>query len=91
MKNKHAVALGKIRSEKKADASRRNGALGGRPRVKGSCRFDAYFKIEWRDETIGAWRPMQKSFATIELAKAAQKAGKTWRVIERSEKGTRVL
>ena len=91
MKNKHAVALGKIKSEKKAGASRKNGALGGRPRVQGSCRFDTYYKLEWRDETLGVWRPVQKSFATIELAKGAQKAGKTWRVIERSEKGTRVL
>jgi hypothetical protein len=34
MKNKAAQALGRIKSEKKADASRRNGKLGGRPKGK---------------------------------------------------------
>jgi len=29
--NKHAQALGRIKSKKKAEASRRNGLLGGRP------------------------------------------------------------
>lgn len=32
MKNPHAVALGKIKSKKKSEASRRNGKLGGRPK-----------------------------------------------------------
>lgn len=31
-KNPHAVAMGRMKSEKKAEASRRNGRLGGRPR-----------------------------------------------------------
>lgn len=31
-KNKYAVALGKIKSKKKAVASRENGKKGGRPR-----------------------------------------------------------
>jgi hypothetical protein len=35
MKNKAAVALGSIKSEKKAKAARINGKLGGRPRTKG--------------------------------------------------------
>ena len=33
MKNPNAVALGKIKSKKKAAASRRNGKLGGRPKI----------------------------------------------------------
>lgn len=32
-KNPAAVALGRVRSKRKAAASRRNGALGGRPRT----------------------------------------------------------
>jgi hypothetical protein len=32
MKNPHAVALGKIKSKKKAKASRENGKKGGRPK-----------------------------------------------------------
>ena len=32
--NKHAQALGKIKTEKKAKASRLNGKLGGRPKKK---------------------------------------------------------
>jgi hypothetical protein len=31
MKNKAAVALGRMKSEKKAEAARENGKLGGRP------------------------------------------------------------
>lgn len=34
MKNPHAVALGSIKSKKKALAARKNGKLGGRPRKK---------------------------------------------------------
>jgi len=30
-KNPHAVALGSIKTKKKAEASRKNGLLGGRP------------------------------------------------------------
>jgi len=60
-------------------------------RNKGSCRFLPYYKLEWFDASICVWRPIQKSFATIEMAKAAQESEKHWRVIERSEKGTRVL
>jgi hypothetical protein len=36
-KNPAAVALGKIKSPKKAAASRKNGKLGGRPRKKRSA------------------------------------------------------
>jgi hypothetical protein len=34
MKNPHAVALGSIKSKKKAKASRENGKKGGRPKKK---------------------------------------------------------
>lgn len=32
--NKHAAALGRIKTPKKAAAARRNGKLGGRPKKK---------------------------------------------------------
>ena len=60
-------------------------------RNRQSCRFSPYYKLEWFDVSIFSWRPIQKSFATIDLAKAAQESEKAWRIIERSEKGTRVL
>jgi len=47
MKNKNAVALGKIKSEKKAKSSRENGKLGGRP----TFRFSViYFRGEKSSE-----------------------------------------
>ena len=60
-------------------------------RKSGSCRFSPYFKLEWRDERIGAWRPLQKSFPTIEAARAARAHGKTWRTFEVSETGRRII
>lgn len=39
--NKHAQALGSIKSKKKAQASRKNGKLGGRPRTKNLTKIDA--------------------------------------------------
>jgi hypothetical protein len=43
MKNENAVALGKIKTEKKANAARINGAKGGRPpkihTLKKPCTF----------------------------------------------------
>jgi hypothetical protein len=36
MKNKNAIALGRIKSEKKAKAARENGKKGGRPKKEAS-------------------------------------------------------
>ena len=41
-KNKNAVALGKIKTEKKATSSRLNGKKGGRPRVKLDDKKEVY-------------------------------------------------
>jgi hypothetical protein len=62
-------------------------------RTKGSCKFDAYYKVEWRDEKIGAWRPIQKSFATQEAAAQFAKTTKhaLCRLISISEKGLKVI
>lgn len=37
VKNPHAVALGSIKTPKRAAASRKNGKLGGRPKVAQKC------------------------------------------------------
>ena len=37
MKNPNAVALGSIKTKKKARASRKNGKLGGRPKISIHC------------------------------------------------------
>jgi len=41
MINKHAQALGRIKTKKKANASRLNGLKGGRPRGKTLTNVDA--------------------------------------------------
>jgi hypothetical protein len=60
-------------------------------RTKGSCRFAAYYKVEWRDERMGVWKVIQKSHASLDGAKASMTKGKTCRVIKVSEKGMEVL
>lgn len=60
-------------------------------RKSDSCRFDPYYKMEWFDHNMFVWRPMQKSFNSIEQAKAAQSKHKTWRIFEVSESGRRIL
>lgn len=42
MKNEHAAALGRIKSEAKAKASRENGKLGGRPRKQLTEQVDGF-------------------------------------------------
>jgi hypothetical protein len=62
-------------------------------RTKGSCRFEAYYKIERFDDRIGAWRPIQKAFPDLKSAK--EFAGKTGyrdqRFLKISELGMEVL
>jgi hypothetical protein len=60
-------------------------------RKQGSCRFSAYYKLEWFDPQIYTWRPLQKMFETRELAEAAKSDGKVWRTFEVSESGRRLL
>jgi hypothetical protein len=55
-------------------------------RTKGSCRFEAYFKLEKWDDRLLVWKPIQKAFPTIQLAKDARPKGKT-RIMECSETG----
>lgn len=60
-------------------------------RHRGSCRFDAYYKIEWLDDSIAAYRPLQKQFSTLQLAQRACTEDKTWRIYEVSESGRRLM
>jgi hypothetical protein len=60
-------------------------------RGPGSCRFSDYFKLEWHDPRIGAWRPLQKSFPTHAAAILACAKGKQWRIMEVTEQGRRYL
>ena len=60
-------------------------------RNKGSCRFNAYYKLEWFDVSLCVWRPLQKAFKRIEFAESAKTAGRKWRTFEVSETGRRIV
>ena len=62
-----------------------------RKRKPGSCRFDPYYKIEWLDSSIGAYRPLQKQFAELRLAQSACSKDKIWRIYEVSQSSRRLL
>lgn len=46
-KNPHAIALGSIKTERKAQAARENGKAGGRPRTNRKVRSIYVNEIEW--------------------------------------------
>lgn len=58
-------------------------------RTKGSCRFAAYYKIERFDHRIAAWRPIQKTFPSVELAELFAKGTgyDSYRILRIDEKG----
>jgi hypothetical protein len=60
-------------------------------RTKGSCRFEAYYKAEVFDPRIAAFRPIQKSYASEQLARESFPKGKTCRVVKTTEKGKEIL
>jgi hypothetical protein len=60
-------------------------------RQQNSCRFSTYYKLEWFDVMLSVWRPLQKSFETIELAMKARCQNKKWRIFEVSESGRKIL
>lgn len=60
-------------------------------RTKGSCRFEPYYKLEFYDPKIGAWRVIQKSFVSFDAAKQAMPQGKQSRVMRFTESGPEVL
>jgi hypothetical protein len=62
-------------------------------RTKGSCRFEAYYKIEHYDNRFCVWRVIQKSFSSAAAAEAfAIGTGyEKTRVIKITEKGIKIL
>ena len=60
-------------------------------RTKGSCRFAAYYKVQFYEGRSLTWKDVQKSHATKKEARAAFIAGKKCRVMEVTEKGRNPL
>jgi hypothetical protein len=60
-------------------------------RTKGSCRFAAYYKVQFWNENVLAWHDIQKQHATAEEARASFPKRKKCRVMEVTEKGRNPL
>lgn len=60
-------------------------------RTKASCRFSAYYKVQWYDASSLCWRDVQKAHASASEAQAAFLRGKQCRVMEVSEAGRKPL
>jgi len=59
-------------------------------RQKGSCRFAPYYKAQWYNKKLLAWRDLKTQFATEEAARGAFKKGQ-WRVMIVTMEGRHVL
>jgi hypothetical protein len=60
-------------------------------RTKGSCRFTAYYKVQFFDDKNLTWKDVQKAHPSEKDARANFISGKTCRVMEVSEAGRRIL
>ncbi len=60
-------------------------------RVRGSCRFSAYYKAQWFDDRTLAWKDLPKRFPTTAEALAQFTLSKEWRLMEVTMTGRRVL
>lgn len=60
-------------------------------RKQGSCRFETYYKVQFKDALSCAWKDIQKAHPTESAARAAFIAGQECRVMEISEKGRKPL
>ena len=60
-------------------------------RTKGSCRFAAYYKVQYYEDSQLAWKDIQKTHPTEKEAQTNFIAGKKCRVIEVTEKGRKPL
>ncbi len=57
-------------------------------RTKGSCRFEPYYKIQFRNQFL-AWQDIQQSYDTQEAARLDFPQDKQCRVMEITEHGRR--
>jgi hypothetical protein len=55
-------------------------------RTKGSCRFEPYFKVQFRNHFL-AWQDVQQAFPTEDDARAHFIRGKECRVTQVTERG----
>jgi hypothetical protein len=60
-------------------------------RTKGSCRFTAYYKVQFFDDSQIAWMDIQKMHPTEDDARANFISGKKCRVMKVTEKGRKPL
>jgi len=60
-------------------------------RVKGSCRFEPYYKVEWYDTTALCWRVIQKAHATEQAARDAMPKDKKCRLQQVTETGRNTI
>lgn len=60
-------------------------------RSHSSVRFAPYYKVQWLDPIIVAWRDVQQQFPTPEAAQAAFLPGKQCRIMAVTEQGRTVL
>jgi len=58
-------------------------------RTRGSARFSAYYKVQEYDPRSAVWVDVQKSYPTLEAARAAYRPGVRCRVMEISMSGRR--
>jgi len=52
-----------------------------RQRVRGSVRFDPYYKLQWWDERTLSWRPTKGRYPSPKAARAAMTGEHTWRIV----------
>ncbi len=60
-------------------------------RIKGSCRFKPYYKVQWRDPVAMCWREIQKAHPTEKEARTAAPITKQTRIQKVTEKGREIL
>lgn len=89
-KNPHAVALGKIKTPKKAAASRENGKKGGRKRILGVNPSHERFPNVWHEEMrfrrddevklqTGKWVPIQAMMIGMRITRSSAESSRVRR------------